>query len=1360
MSRRTGTHVWFVVVLVLLALLAFGCRTPVDPDLPEGESDDSVEDDAGTDDPGDGNGNGDGDASDLSSLTGHAFFTNRDDHSGITVSMEEVVESQTASVTRAISGERSAQSSLYRQTTTNAVGEYSLTDIEPGTYTVYASHSATLEKALSANITVTASSNLTVDDLYLTPTGTITGIVTLEGVSAGSYGGTIVYLAGTSYLAVTDANGNFEITGVPEGSDFVLVATMHGYVDSSQTVAVTGLETTEIAPIELALAPAAPDEPDTSPPVIQGVTYTPLPAVINRAATIIVDAQDAESILTLSFDTDDDGAFDDSNTPTFTSIGLHPISVKATSEGGSVTESMDIEVVNTMPDQTRPRIESITHSPDPAYVGDDVTIVVSVVDDESTPVTTYDTDQDGTFDDPQTITYTSTGIKAVDVKVASDGGQTVQTHYINVISATYDFTVSGPTATTDDTPTWTWNLPEGDLEKFRYRLERVASPDNVVVLDWTETADTSTTSYTADPLTPAESYIFSVQAQNIYGEWSNSAFRTTLIMEGDSVYDGSYTFADSDFADDVDSWVAGGYTEITGSLTINTNGAGGITNVDFLAGLEKIGGGLWFYGPDLVDLSGLSDLVEVGGNVGFSDNSSWPLNDLPNLDGLENLRTIGGSLSFGYCYSLQNITALSGLIEIGGGIFIDYNPVLTSLAGLQNVNCRVTNLVVEDNELLQDISALSGVIVDGVDIDNNASLTSLSGLEGVRGIGASIYIQRNDSLMNLSGLDNLGHVDGTVWIDDNDDLTTLAGLGATFIEGQLTIEDNDSLTDITELLDYTILYGLDIDNNDALVSLDGLDNLSTVAGTLTIENNAALEDFSALDLTQVQGNLILRNNGEHVDTLPNFTANGGCSFGTVLGSLTIAGHDYLDSLEGMGIDAVGGSITISQNTELADIAALSALTGGDSCNLDVFDNDALTSLAGLQGLTRSNNTSISNNSGLESLAGLENMDRANWVSIYNNANLTDLSALTNLRAQRLTLYGLDSLQNFTEGVGLTGMRIDDGLNIGDHSWGGNPQLTSLNGLTDLTLNYTNNCTLEIYGNAVLSDISALGHAGTDLTDLVNLHIESNAALPDLAGLENLETVSGLLEIRANGNLSDISALGSLTSVYNVEILSNSDLADPTGLEGIAYAYRLDIYNNDFTYLASGAEETDITVGAGADFTSSGTGDYFTFDDGTASYNVWYNVGGGNTGPGGTDIQVAITAGDTAATIAEATVTEIEGSAAAVFVDSWDNEVFIMNTTVADATDVTVTQGGTALSALVPRPGSATGSGLINLSDVENWLDIDNNASLQTLGLASMNGDSMSYLYVDDNSSLNQGKALRFFERNTYTSGGSCSGNNE
>jgi 6-phosphogluconolactonase (cycloisomerase 2 family) len=140
-------------------------------------------------------------------ILGTVSFTGALDSSGIIVSAEAVVGPVTKTVEQAIANARKPTSrTIAAKATTDTKGSYTLADLPAGAYTVYASSKNALEQAVTTSVTVVAGKDVTAADLDLTPTGSIAGKATLSGASTGNLG-TVVFIAGTSYCAITDDNG-------------------------------------------------------------------------------------------------------------------------------------------------------------------------------------------------------------------------------------------------------------------------------------------------------------------------------------------------------------------------------------------------------------------------------------------------------------------------------------------------------------------------------------------------------------------------------------------------------------------------------------------------------------------------------------------------------------------------------------------------------------------------------------------------------------------------------------------------------------------------------------------------------------------------------------------------------------------------------------------------------------------------------------------------------------------------------------------------------------------------------------------------------------------------------------------------
>jgi hypothetical protein len=231
LAPRTRFHVSSLALIsaaatILLALS--GCPTPGGPSQTTGE------------------------------ISGNARFTGQSDNSGILISAEAVDSSgKTLAVKQALSKGTLGAKTVAAQATTDTSGSYSLTGLTAGTYTVYASSQNSLEKAVTTDITVEAGKSVTAADLSLTPTGTVSGVATLNGGASGNLG-IVVFLAGTSYSAMTNSLGAYTISSVPAATGYTLVASKQGYDSQTTSVDVTAGSTATVAKMNLTLSVTPP----------------------------------------------------------------------------------------------------------------------------------------------------------------------------------------------------------------------------------------------------------------------------------------------------------------------------------------------------------------------------------------------------------------------------------------------------------------------------------------------------------------------------------------------------------------------------------------------------------------------------------------------------------------------------------------------------------------------------------------------------------------------------------------------------------------------------------------------------------------------------------------------------------------------------------------------------------------------------------------------------------------------------------------------------------------------------------------------------------------------------------------------
>ncbi len=122
-------------------------------------------------------------------------------------------------------------------TFTDGQGRYNFTAVPVGNYTLIAAKDQNHQFART-NVILGAVTRL---DAQLTPTGSVTGVVQIVNNSVTeNVSGAIVYLDGTSYVAVSALDGKFTIANVPANQDFSLkVISSRGVPTTSPSVTIT-----------------------------------------------------------------------------------------------------------------------------------------------------------------------------------------------------------------------------------------------------------------------------------------------------------------------------------------------------------------------------------------------------------------------------------------------------------------------------------------------------------------------------------------------------------------------------------------------------------------------------------------------------------------------------------------------------------------------------------------------------------------------------------------------------------------------------------------------------------------------------------------------------------------------------------------------------------------------------------------------------------------------------------------------------------------------------------------------------------------------------------------------------------------
>ena len=130
------------------------------------------------------------------------------------------------------------------QLVTSKDGSFLFENLSEGVYTIYASGAYSSERAVCRNIVVRASETTIVESLNLVATGSISGKIQSDDKSLGNTG-FLVFIAGTSYMSITNDAGYYTISGIPAGNGYQVVVMKNGVINNlTSSISVTANKTT------------------------------------------------------------------------------------------------------------------------------------------------------------------------------------------------------------------------------------------------------------------------------------------------------------------------------------------------------------------------------------------------------------------------------------------------------------------------------------------------------------------------------------------------------------------------------------------------------------------------------------------------------------------------------------------------------------------------------------------------------------------------------------------------------------------------------------------------------------------------------------------------------------------------------------------------------------------------------------------------------------------------------------------------------------------------------------------------------------------------------------------------------------
>ncbi|MBK6900850.1 MAG: carboxypeptidase regulatory-like domain-containing protein [bacterium] len=234
------------------------------------------------------------------------------------LALERLEGGLSATVGRALSGASATadKSGDVRSAVSDRAGRFAFAGLDAGTYLLTSSlrDHAGDSRSLEIPPGVAANAETTFVDIQLVPTGTFLGNATLE--NAVDHTGTVVYLEGTSYVAVTDAAGDYSLTGVPVGA-WPARAMRAGYLDDTAAGSLVAAGDVVALPAMFLRLNA------NIPPVASALTAST--SAEGDATSFGAVATDADGTVVLyEWDFEDDGVFDWSSAANANALHVYP----------------------------------------------------------------------------------------------------------------------------------------------------------------------------------------------------------------------------------------------------------------------------------------------------------------------------------------------------------------------------------------------------------------------------------------------------------------------------------------------------------------------------------------------------------------------------------------------------------------------------------------------------------------------------------------------------------------------------------------------------------------------------------------------------------------------------------------------------------------------------------------------------------------------------------------------------------------------------------------------------------------------------------------------------------------------------
>lgn len=512
-------------------------------------------------------------------------------------------------------------------------------------------------------------------------------------------------------------------------------------------------------------------------------------------------------------------------------------------------------------------------------------------------------------------------------------------------------------------------------------------------------------------------------------------------------------------------------------------------NCTSISGALQIGPAVQNSPGNITDLSALSNITSVSGNLYIQNNAN-----LQSVDGLQ-IETVGGWLYIGgdditkTNLELTNLNGLSSLTSVAEDIYISYNPMLTDISALQNTSfnplgdygltiinnpalavCNLSNLCTYlTNPAGAYPREISGNLAECV---NEVAVAEACGITLCPPDGMSFttqaqinqfvidypycteiagYLQiHGDDITDLSPLSNINSVTGELAIYDCPVLQNVNGLSnVAEIGGRIHFGQNPQLQSIDGLSNLTNV-GTSIDIwNSSLTNLDALSEITTINGYISIYNSTAITNISGLqNITSGINQLIIKGNSAlSVCNLPNFCtylANDATTHPRDISGNLAECLDEQAVMEACNIlsECPTGDVELSTQAEvdqfIIDYPNCTEIQGDLKITEDVSNLNGLRNITIVRGNVRIREAGL-----LTSLDGLNLTEIGGYFELYDLQQLSDINALSSLTKINgplgiagILIENLDALSNLTE------------IN-GDLAIIGNPNLLDISGLENI-----------------------------------------------------------------------------------------------------------------------------------------------------------------------------------------------------------------------------------------------------------------------------------------------------------------------